>query len=88
MTTYRYKYSCPDEGGTFEDAQTFNCDFSADSSSRFIAEAAAEHYHDDGGYAVSLWPLVMELWTMEGRPLGRFSVERETGPQFHATTVT
>lgn len=84
----QYKYSCPDAGEGFEDAAQFeNAYRPEDVNLLWVAEHAAELYHHAGGYEESLWPLVIDLWT-GGKALGRFSVERECVPTFHATKVT
>lgn len=83
MTKYDYKYFIPEHGGTIVDACPFTTSWRP-AQGEHVAEEAAEHYHDTGGWEAT-WPITFELWTAEGVSLGRFKVEREAVPSFHAT---
>lgn len=85
MTEYEYKYFVPADGETIEDAYVFTTTWSPECA-EYVAEDAAEGYHDDGGWEAT-WPITFELWTADGAPMGRFKVECEAVPSFSATKV-
>jgi hypothetical protein len=81
----KYKFTVPDHGDQeFQFESTWDHEKNPDYSI-WIVEEAAEYYHDNcDGYECG-WPLIFELFTMDGKLLGKFEVEREAVPQFSAT---
>ena len=84
-----YFFIKPEHGETLDDKTAFRSawDGTQDFHAAWIAEDAAARYHDfcDGWEAS--WPVVFELYDQEEWCLGRFSVERETVPEFHAARI-
>lgn len=77
-----FRYFLPEHGQTAEDAYEVESVFQSDLP-RFVAEDAAENYHDAHGGWEAGWPL--EIVVLDGeKELGRFSVDRESVPQFRA----
>ena len=68
---YNYTYeieSCWDEGDEVE----------------YVAQDAAEEYHNDHDGWESSWPCDFTIWNESGKNLGTFTVEREFDPTFSA----
>lgn len=53
---------------------------------RAMAEVAAEHYHNKGGWEAE-WPITFVLLNEKDEEKGRFEVDRESVPVFHASEV-
>ncbi len=53
---------------------------------RLLAENAAEDYHGEHDGWEATWPIKLVLYS-GSKELGRFEVDREAVPQFHATTA-
>lgn len=51
----------------------------------FAAESAAQDFHNERDGFEGDWPKTVELFTMEGQPIGKFMVDREYEPTFSAT---
>jgi len=56
-------------------------------SLEYVAEDAASYYHDEYDGHEDSWPVVFEIWTIEGESLGKFLVYREYDPTFVATKI-
>jgi hypothetical protein len=78
---YSYRYYIPDHGQTVEDAYEFRSNFDQEFA-EFLAEDAAENYHDAHDGWEASWPLEIVVVG-----IGRFSVDREAVPQFRARTI-
>lgn len=83
------RYYLPEYSETPEDAREikdkthrFDAEFPS-----FTAEKAAEEYHSFHGGWESSWPLTFVLIDEANKELGRFSVDRESVPQFSATEI-
>ena len=53
-----------------------------DSTGRLLAEKAALHYFNDGGYEAS-WPVTFDIY-IDGDLDGRYEIEQEAVPVFYA----
>jgi|WetSurMetagenome_2_1015567.scaffolds.fasta_scaffold183234_3 hypothetical protein len=80
----RFKYFIEDYGENPEDAYTLKTRWEKNNLD-YVAEDAAQDYHDRHDGWESVWPLTIVILDEELNELGRFSVEREAVPQFHAT---
>jgi hypothetical protein len=78
----KYFYSDEDEDTAFE-FESHHTEENPD----WIAEAAAEDYHDNHDGWEANWPLILTIWADDKRLLGKFEVERETTPVFSACSV-
>ncbi len=81
----RFKYFIDDQSGP-EDAWTLKTRWDARNLD-YVAEDAAEDYHSRHDGWEDSWPLTFVILDEELNELGRFSVERETVPQFHAEKI-
>lgn len=87
-TKYKYKYFCPEHGETSEDAYTIESSWSKENLS-YVAEECAEDLHDNRDGWESSWPLEFVILDEKGElEIGRFIIERESVPEFHATEKT
>ena len=81
------KYYIEDYDQGPEDAyKIHNCNWGIDHP-QYAAEDAAEDYHGYHDGWESSWPLVFVMLDDELNELGRFSVDRESVPQFHASKI-
>ena len=82
---HKYKYYIPAYDELSEDATSFESEFVAKDELhiKWIAEKAAESFHDHGGFESS-WPIDFVLLDMDNNEIGRFNVEREFEPTFIA----
>lgn len=78
-----YTTSCDHEEFYF-----FESMWDLDENNSFMASEAAEDFWDNhDGYEVS-WPLTIMLHKNEGGPeIGKYSIMRETVPEFHAIKI-
>ena len=78
-----------DDHGTIEDAEMIpDCDCSETTAGlAWAAEYAAEDYHSNHDGWEATWPLTFVVLDDELNELGRFSVDREAVPQFHASKI-
>lgn len=88
MMNYRYKYTLPDNGEVYEDAREFESAFDFANDPEWVAEDAAGYDHDECDGRLDSWPKVIELWSLDGKVLGRFKMELDYNPTFGATKVT
>jgi hypothetical protein len=81
------RYAVIDHGGTFDDSFEFAVPaealITAGTLRHFACEAAA-NFHDEHDGWESTWPLLLELYAMDGGSLGRYQVQREMLPTFNA----
>ena len=79
----KYKFTVVDHDEELKDATTFESVW-GENDGRKLAEDAAEHahYHCDG-WEWS-YPKIFNIYTMDDKHIGRFSVEREAQPVFIA----
>ena len=80
------KYYIPDHGETPQDAVELPKNYIG-YTWRYMAEVAAQDHHDGHGGWESTWPITFVLLNEKDQEMGRFEVERESVPQFHATEV-
>ena len=83
-TTYRF--NVPDRMGPEEDHE-FKSNFSDDDGD-WLAEVAAENYHQKHDGWESSWPITFIIRREDGSEIGRYEVERETVPQISARKVS
>ena len=78
-----------DDHETIEDAITIPGSEGTDATSGLLwaAEDAAEDHHTNHDGWECSWPLAFVILDDELNELGRFSVDREMLPQFHATKL-
>lgn len=86
MEENTYQYYLPDHGEDETDATEFGSRWGKDSL-RWVAQDAAEEHHSEHDGWEHNWPLLFVILDENGDELGRFNVERETRPEFHATEV-
>lgn len=78
----KFRYWLPEHGGSVNDYYTFETNFDKEDGD-WLAEAAAENFHDNhDGWDYS-WPVVIVV-ADELDVIGIFSVEREAVPEFTA----
>lgn len=87
---FTYYFFCPDHGEKVEDADSsFESKWSPDSTDeiylKWVAEDAAEYYHDNCDGWESSWPMEFTILDDKKKVLGTFIVERESVPQFSAS---
>jgi len=79
-----YKYARVEHDEGIDDAVAFQ---SRHHSGELIAVDAADWHHAHGGWEAS-WPMVYDIYVLEGGArVGRFTVYRETVPEFHAVAT-
>ena len=80
----RYKYCVPDHCD--ESRYSFESQWQNDPNYlEYIAEDAAENYHDSHDGWESVWSLTFEIFLEGGKSLGEFVVDLEARPHFSAT---
>lgn len=79
-TIYRYNRS---ETMGPEDYNEFKSNFS-DSNGEWLAEAAAENYHNKHDGWDSSWPITLTIQREDGTIIGVYDIDREIIPQFSA----
>jgi hypothetical protein len=84
-TRNRFKYFIDDHSGP-EDAYSFGTRWDQRNLD-YVAEDAAEDYHNRHDGWEDSWPLTFVILDEELNELGRFSVEREAVPQFSASRI-
>jgi hypothetical protein len=80
MKTYRYRR--PETMGT-DDYYEFKSNFD-ESDGQWLAEAAAEHYHNHCDGWEACWPITIVLQRQDGSEFGVYDVDREVVPEFRA----
>ena len=80
MTTYRYNR--PDTMDP-EDYEEFKSNFD-DSDGEWLAEKAAEHYHNHRDGWESSWPITLIIQREDGSVIDVYDIDRESVPQFFA----
>lgn len=81
------KYYIEDYEGSPEDSYSLpNCKWDSKDLD-YVAEDAAENYHSYHDGWESSWPLTFVILDDDLNELGRFSVDREAVPQFHASKI-
>lgn len=85
MAKNQYLYRRP-ETMDVEDSHSLESNFS-DGNGKWLAEAAAEDYHRKHDGWESTWPIEFIIMRTDGSVIGKYSVDREYDPSFHATEV-
>lgn len=57
------------------------------SDREFLAQLAAEDYHDEHDGWEDSWPVTLTIWLTDRTPIGKFKVDREYEPVFCARAV-
>jgi hypothetical protein len=83
-TTYRF--NIPDTM-VFEDDYEFKSNFDEEDGD-WLAEQAAENYHQKHDGWESSWPITFIIRKEDGSEIGRYEVDREIAPQFFARKVS
>jgi hypothetical protein len=66
-----------------EDYNEFKSNFD-ETDGDWLAEAAAENYHNKHEGFEALWPITLIIQREDGSEIGVYDVDRETVPQFCA----
>ena len=81
----KYRYTRP-ETMELDDYHEFQSNFDKEDG-EWLAEAAAENYHDRHDGWESLWPLVLVIRDENGSEIGTYEVDREAVPHFTVREV-
>lgn len=79
----RYVIVLPEYEETFQDGEQFDSNFEEDSAN-YIAEDYAEYFHGNRDGWDSSWPLRFDVYSQDGKLIGKFNVNREFRPEFYA----
>ncbi|MCP4526758.1 MAG: hypothetical protein GY833_12750 [Aestuariibacter sp.] len=83
----KYGFSIPyNDKPDHEPDDSFLTHWDIEEYPQYVAEAAAEHYHDNDGHEAS-WPCTVQIFDATGVSRGIFTVEREYEPIFSATPL-
>ena len=80
-------YYLPEHSETVDDAMAIPMSRHLWDNPRLCAEMAAEHCNDERGGWEWKWPITIAVLNNELQEVGRFSVDREAVPQFHASKI-
>ena len=82
----QYRYFLIEGGGSPDFAIEFESTWGAESI-EYVAEDAAKHGYAENDLWECNWPLSFVILDMDGKELGRASVELDHDPTFSATAV-
>lgn len=84
MASNKFKYYV--DGDDFENAYEISLAFQYDDDEADdVAEECAEDYHGNHDGWEHSWPADFYIYSMEGKLLGVFEVDRQSTPVFYAT---
>ena len=85
MATHKYYYTIEEFDETIDDASCFSSSWRGRGDCEYIAEDAAEDHFDNHDGWESTWPLTFVLYDEGKNEIGRFLVQQDARPDFHAT---